>query len=106
MNVALPTRQDECGGVELVTLRVEATGRMPAPPRPLLAAGSGAKSTATLPVHFADGTRDVPLYERATLGTGDKISGPAIISQLDATTLVLPGWQGEVHPSGSILLTS
>src|SRR5471032_62740 len=92
--------------VELVTLRVEATGRMPAPPRPLLAAGSGAKSTATLPVHFADGTRDVPLYERATLGTGDKISGPAIISQLDATTLVLPGWQGEVHPSGAILLVS
>ena len=92
--------------VELVTLRVEATGRMPAPPRPLLAAGSGAKSTATLPVHFADGTRDVPLYERATLGTGDKISGPAIISQLDATTLVLPGWQGEVHPSGAILLMS
>ena len=92
--------------VELVTLRVEATGRMPAPPRPMLAAGSEAKSTATLPVHFAAGTRDVPLYERATLGAGDKISGPAIISQLDATTLVLPGWQGEVHPSGAILLTS
>jgi N-methylhydantoinase A len=92
--------------IELVTLRVEATGRMPAPPRPLLSAGSGAKSQETLPVHFADGTLDVPLYERAALGAGDKISGPAIISQLDATTLVLPGWQGEVHPSGAILLVS
>jgi N-methylhydantoinase A len=92
--------------IELVTLRVEATGRMPAPPRALLSAGSGAKSQDTLPVHFADGTLDVPLYERAALGAGDKISGPAIISQLDATTLVLPGWQGEVHPSGAILLVS
>jgi N-methylhydantoinase A len=92
--------------IELVTLRVEATGRMPAPPRPLLSAGSGAKSQETLPVHFADGTLDVPLYERVDLGAGDKISGPAIISQLDATTLVLPGWQGEVHPSGAILLVS
>jgi N-methylhydantoinase A len=92
--------------IELVTLRVEATGRMPAPPRPLLSAGSGAKSAATLPVHFAGGTRDVPLYERATLGAGDRIAGPAIISQLDATTLVLPGWQAEVHPSGAILLSN
>ena len=92
--------------IELVTLRVEATGRMPAPPRPILAAGSGATSHATLPVHFATGTRDVPLYERAALGAGDRISSPAIISQLDATTLVLPGWHGEVHPSGAILLAS
>jgi len=91
--------------IELVTLRVEATGRMPAPPRPQLAAGTGAKAAATLPVHFAVGTRDVPLYERTSLGAGDRISGPAIISQLDATTLVLPGWTGEVHPSGAILLT-
>ncbi len=92
--------------IELVTLRVEATGRMPAPPRPLLSTGSGATSAATLPVHFAGGTRDVPLYERATLGAGDRIAGPAIISQLDATTLVLPGWQAEVHPSGAILLSN
>ena len=27
------------------------------------------------------------------------------VTQLDATTLVLPGWSGEVHPSGAILLT-
>jgi N-methylhydantoinase A len=92
--------------IELVTLRVEATGHMPEPPRPILAAGSGATSRATLPVHFAAGTRDVPLYERGSLGAGDRISGPAIISQLDATTLVLPGWHGEVHPSGAILLVS
>jgi N-methylhydantoinase A len=56
-------------------------------------------------VHFAVGTRDVPLYERSSLGAGDRISGPAIVTQLDATTLVLPGWTGEVHPSGAILLT-
>ncbi len=92
--------------VELVTLRVEATGRMPAPPRPMLAPGTGAQSAKTLPVHFAVGTREVPLYERSTLGAGDKIVGPAIVTQLDATTLVLPGWQGEVHPSGAILLTN
>jgi N-methylhydantoinase A len=90
--------------VELVTLRVEATGRMPEPPRPSLAKGTGAKPRDRFPVHFARGVSPVPLYERASLGAGDTIESPAIVSQLDATTLVLPGWTGEVHPSGAILL--
>ena len=40
------------------------------------------------------------------IGAGDFIAGPAIVSQLDATTLVLPDWSGTVHPSGAILLTA
>ena len=91
--------------IELVTLRVEATGRMPAPPRPMLAKGSGARPQTHCPVHLESGVTQVPLYDRATLGAGDTIAGPAVISQLDATTLVLPGWTGEVHPSGAILLS-
>jgi N-methylhydantoinase A len=90
--------------IELVTLRVEAIGLMPAPPRPTLPKGSGAKPRAQFPVHLEKGATEVPLYDRATLGAGDTIEGPAIISQLDATTLVQPGWTGEVHPSGAILL--
>ena len=91
--------------IELVTLRVEATGRMPAPPRPMLAKGKGARPSAHFPVHLASGETQVPLYDRAALGAGDTLKGPAIISQLDATTLVAPGWIGEVHVSGAILLT-
>src|SRR5689334_20429371 len=92
--------------IELVTLRVEATGRVPEPPRPTLAKGSGARMRGQFPVHFDSGMAQVPLYERASLGAGDFIAGPAIVSQLDATTLVLPGWTGTVHPSGAILLTA
>ncbi|HEY4169909.1 MAG TPA: hydantoinase/oxoprolinase family protein [Reyranella sp.] len=91
--------------IELVTLRVEATGRMPEPPRPTLAKGTGARMRGQFPVHFETGVAQVPLYERASLGAGDFIAGPAIVSQLDATTLVLPDWSGTVHPSGSMLLT-
>jgi N-methylhydantoinase A len=90
--------------IELVTLRIEATGRMPAPQRPVLPAGAGPKPHGRQTVHFALGTTEVPLYDRATLGAGDRIDGPAIVTQLDATTLIAPGWSGEVHPSGAILL--
>jgi N-methylhydantoinase A len=89
---------------ELVTLRVEATGRMPQPPKPTLPRGSGAKPYGKHQVHFASGPTEVPLFDRATFGAGDTIAGPAIVTQLDATTLVAPGWSGEVHPSGAILL--
>jgi N-methylhydantoinase A len=92
--------------IELVTLRVEAVGRMPEPPRPKLAKGAGARMRGQFPVHLDSGVAQVPLFERASLGAGDYIAGPAIVSQLDATTLVLPGWSGEVHPSGAILLSS
>ena len=92
--------------VELITLRVEAKGRMPQPPRPLLAAGSGTRPVGMTMVHFASGTAEVPLFDRASFGAGDRLAGPAIISQLDATTLVLPGWTADVHPSGAMLLTA
>jgi N-methylhydantoinase A len=91
--------------IELVTLRIEATGRVPAPLRPVLPSGSGPKPQGHHTVHFASGTAQVPLFNRTPFGAGDRFAGPAIISQLDATTLVLPNWLGEVHPSGAILLT-
>jgi N-methylhydantoinase A len=91
--------------VELVTLRIEATGRMPAPSRPVLTAGPRAAPEDYLIVHFDFGAAKVPLIDRKALGAGDRFVGPAVVSQLDATTLVLPNWTAEVHPSGAILLT-
>jgi N-methylhydantoinase A len=90
--------------VELVTLRVEATGRLPAPVVPRLAAGTGARPIGSGRVHFAAGEATVPMFDRATLATGERIAGPAIVTQLDATTLLPPGWSMEVHPSGTLLL--
>jgi N-methylhydantoinase A len=91
--------------VELVTLRVEATGRMPQPARVTLPPGSGARPSGTLTVALLSGATEIPFYDRATLGAGDGFAGPAIVSQLDATTLVRPGWTALVHESGAILLT-
>jgi len=93
-------------GVEVVTLRVEATGRMPRPRREAHAPGRGAAPQSFRRVHVADGWAEVPVYDRDTTGPGDSFFGPAIITQLDATTVVARGWSGTVHSSGAILLTA
>jgi N-methylhydantoinase A len=46
-----------------------------------------------------------PVYDRHTLGVGTIINGPAIVVELDSTTWIAPGWQGEVRPGGALVLT-
>jgi len=91
--------------IELVTLRVEATGMTAQPPVTRLETAGGFAPYAHAPVHFADETMEVPLVDRAGLGAGVSFEGPAVLTQLDTTTLVPPGWRGSVHETGAIILT-
>ena len=93
------------GTPELVTLRLEARGRLPAATAMPLGAGSGARPVGRQVMHLPDGSRDAVLYERASLGAGDVVEGPAILLQLDATTVVPPGWQARMDACGALLLT-
>jgi 5-oxoprolinase (ATP-hydrolysing) len=45
------------------------------------------------------------LYDRASLSPGDTISGPALIIDPSATTMVEAGWQAEVDKLGNLMLT-
>ena len=47
---------------------------------------------------------DAAVFDRATLGAGVEIAGPAIVVQLDSTTLMLPGQVARVHTSGSLIV--
>ena len=44
------------------------------------------------------------MYDRAKLRAGDVVAGPAIVTEMDSTTLVLPGHAATTHPSGSLLI--
>jgi len=46
-----------------------------------------------------------PVYQRTSLGAGDRITGPALIVEAVATTVLEPGWRGEVLPGGELYLT-
>jgi N-methylhydantoinase A len=90
--------------VELVTLRVEAEGPVPASIRVALPVGCGAMPVGRQLVHGAAGSVEAAVYQRESLGTGDRFAGPAVVVQLDATTLVAGGWSAEVLASGTLLL--
>jgi len=47
-----------------------------------------------------------PVHRREDLGAKASFVGPAIIEQMDATTLVLPGQRAHVAADGNILLES
>jgi N-methylhydantoinase A len=45
-----------------------------------------------------------PIYERARLSPGNVVEGPAIVEQLDSTTVVLPGQRAVVDPYGTLVV--
>lgn len=53
---------------------------------------------------FAGARHDTPAYRRRDLGPGHPITGPAIISEDHATTVVPPGWQASARPGGHLVL--
>ena len=93
--------------VEIVTLRVDARGVFPAPaPARLPPAGRpGDAVQSRQTIHLETGPADCPLYDRARLGHGATVEGPAILVQLDATTLILPGQIGVVDAVGNLTVS-
>jgi N-methylhydantoinase A len=102
--------------IEVVALRLKmvgATGMQAAVEQATPAAEPGAAGSpvprATVQAMLdAEDTTPQPtvLYERDALQVGHRLAGPAIILQLDTTTVVPPGWEARVEPSGHLLLTS
>ena len=94
--------------VEIVNLRLKLDLAVDKPDLQLEAVqGSDASSAqiASVGVVFREGELDTPLYQRELLAAGNRITGPALVVQLDTTTVVPPGWQGEVDSYGNLLLT-
>jgi N-methylhydantoinase A len=89
--------------VEVVNLRVRAEGarRVGIPPAP---PPSRARPSACTTVLDDRTAIRVPLYRRDALFPGETIAGPAVISQVDATTFVAPGWSGRVGAWGDLWL--
>jgi N-methylhydantoinase A/oxoprolinase/acetone carboxylase beta subunit len=99
------------GDVALVNVRTMGVGRRPELAWPELEGGDGDPSGAVR--HEQDVLFGVegrpqpvrtPFYDRARLRAGDRIAGPAIVEQFDATTVVNPGVACHVDRHGNLIL--
>jgi 5-oxoprolinase (ATP-hydrolysing) len=88
-------------------LSVEAIGSSGEQPRApgTIQAAANAAPTATVQMYSGGQYHDTPVYRREHLPAGSRITGPAIISDANATTVVEPEWQVEILAAGEILLT-
>ena len=95
--------------LELVTFRVRArlaVGRHEFGGAGAVARPEGLVPAATRKVYFdeAGGFVDCPVYERNGLRPGDVLDGPAIVEQMDATTVIPPDFGARVDDFFNLLL--
>ena len=92
---------------ELVNLRVVVEGPESDIDVLARAQGTGSLEDAVIGEHiiYAEG-QDHPakLYDRAGLSTGHEIPGPAVVMEMDATTLILPGHFARVDEQGNLII--
>jgi N-methylhydantoinase A len=98
--------------VELVTVRVAVRGAFTrASCNTDLTADGGASAAAALigrrDVHIpgAGGSASTAVYDRSGLVPGNRFAGPAIIQQMDATTVILAGQSAVVSYNGDLIIT-
>ena len=93
--------------VEVVNVRLTARGRLHRPRHgEARARALGApRPIETRAVHFdPDQPVDTPVFDRALLNPEQEIAGPAVIEQLDATTLLHPGDRARLDRAGNLLI--
>jgi N-methylhydantoinase A len=92
--------------VEWVNLRVTGIGpiRRPAVRTAPVGHGSQGACIGTRPAWF-DRWTEAALYDRARLGSGDVVAGPAVIEEYGATVPVHPGYRARVDEHANLRLT-
>lgn len=100
--------RDQTSGVEAVTFRVEASGQTPR------AELTTSPDDGPDPTGARTGSRDVylgaagflpsPIYDRSLLRPCNRLVGPAVIEQMDTTTVLAPGDSCRVDAYGNLII--
>ena len=90
--------------VEVVNLRLRVTGPEPEIRLPERPSGPPAPPAGEVTVHGLN--RPVPRHVRERLAAGQRIAGPALVTETVATTWIAPGWTAEVDAWGNLHLAA
>ena len=95
--------------MQLVTFRATAKARVSAPPAPAGQTRSACAEAAvkrTRRVWFPQSRAyvETPVYDRASLDPGVVLEGPAIVEQMDTTTVLMPGHRLESRADRNLVM--
>src|SRR5262249_39247788 len=93
--------------VEIVSYRLRGVGQVPRVTLPNYTPEGRSLQDAlreTRPARFAGGGLDCPVYRRGRLDVGMTFRGPAIVDQLDATTVIPVGHSARVDAFKNIFI--
>ena len=92
--------------VEFVNMKVKAVAEYDKPPLPVLSPRPPAEPASRRSTLFSgDAWHDTPVYHRDSLAPGQELPGPAIVEQMDTTTLVFPGDRCRVDDLGNLIIS-
>jgi N-methylhydantoinase A len=91
----------------MVNIRLAMIGKRPKLNFPRVAASDRAEPTRERKVYFSDAKNPLtcPVFERAALGAGNRIAGPALIQEHGTTTVLFEQDGCVVAPSGELIIT-
>ncbi|MEU3207095.1 hydantoinase B/oxoprolinase family protein [Streptomyces cyaneofuscatus] len=90
------------------TVSVEATGTTGehgSGPADLAPREGALRPRATVTMYAEGREQQAPLHRREDLRPSDTVTGPAVVAEDDATTVVDPGWQATTNTTGHLVLT-
>jgi N-methylhydantoinase A len=94
----------ESNEVWLKELRVHITGAVPRP-RMRAVGTEDAEPASRRTIRLSGHPVDAAVVSRSSLKGDEVLKGPAIVNQMDTTTLIPPGWQARRAPSGALILS-
>lgn len=98
---------DTNGDVEIVNARLSITALTESPTIPEEELREDiAPFKEEVEIWFGAGPIKAKLYDREALNPGHYFRGPGLVFQMDATTVVPPGWSGHVDQYRNLVLTS
>ena len=93
--------------VEMVNVRLAVIGKRPRLRFPTLGASKMSAPARQRQVYLSSPTSPIacPVYDRAALGAGTRLAGPALIQEHGTTTVLFERDTCEVAPSGELVIT-
>jgi N-methylhydantoinase A len=93
--------------IEIVTLRHKMIGAVPKPQLTAPARSAGTPEIGRRQVYFDAQTAwvETPVFDRARLSAGSRFTGPVVIEEMSATTLLHPGQHAEIDAAGNLIIT-